>query len=159
MRRECRERFPRHRGLAITTCITARVLCMPGSLTSGSLWSRWRGTRSRLSQCMHNLQFGISGKWPINSFDEYYDLKIVNGLAEGMPVYQQDLFQYIYFFSGICIKLCENKDFVRYPSGLKPYAVEYGRDALTLLPVQRWRFLNYLSVRWVSTTTYCHLNY
>ena len=98
MRRECRERFPRHRGLAITTCITARVLCMPGSLTSGSLWSRWRGTRSRLSQCMHNLQFGISGKWPINSFDEYYDLKIVNGLAEGMPVYQQDLFQYIYFF-------------------------------------------------------------
>ena len=25
MRRECRERFPRHRGLAIPTCITARV--------------------------------------------------------------------------------------------------------------------------------------
>ena len=25
MRRECRERFPRHRGLAIPTCITARA--------------------------------------------------------------------------------------------------------------------------------------
>ena len=26
MRQECRERFPRHRGLAIPTCITARAL-------------------------------------------------------------------------------------------------------------------------------------
>ena len=25
MRRECRERFPRHRGLAIPTCIAARA--------------------------------------------------------------------------------------------------------------------------------------
>ena len=25
MRRECRERFPRHRGLVIPTCITARA--------------------------------------------------------------------------------------------------------------------------------------
>ena len=25
MRRECRERFPRHRGLAIPACITARA--------------------------------------------------------------------------------------------------------------------------------------
>ena len=27
MRRECRERFPRHHGLAIPTCITARYAC------------------------------------------------------------------------------------------------------------------------------------
>ena len=48
MRRKYRERFPRHRGLAIPTWITARASrtcrdCMPGSLSSDFLWSRWRG--------------------------------------------------------------------------------------------------------------------
>ena len=33
MRRECRERFPRHRGLAIPTCITARALMHVGIVT------------------------------------------------------------------------------------------------------------------------------
>ena len=68
MRRECRERFPRHRGLAIPACITARASrawCMSGSLTSGFLWSRWREKRSRPSRCMRNLQFYVSGKWPM----------------------------------------------------------------------------------------------
>ena len=41
MRRECRERFPRHHGFAIPTRITAHVThvlwYMPGSLTSGFL--------------------------------------------------------------------------------------------------------------------------
>ena len=46
MRRECQERFPRHRRLVIPTCITARAVthvrwCMPGSLTRGFLWRRW----------------------------------------------------------------------------------------------------------------------
>ena len=37
MRRECRERFPRHGGLAIPTYITARAWrCMPESLTTVS---------------------------------------------------------------------------------------------------------------------------
>ena len=31
--------------------------CMPGSLTSGFLWSRWRGKRSRHSRRMRNPQF------------------------------------------------------------------------------------------------------
>ena len=44
-RRECQERFPRHRRWAIPTCITARARLhvpwrIPGSLTSGFLWSR-----------------------------------------------------------------------------------------------------------------------
>ena len=43
IRRECRERFPRHRGFAILTYITARAWCKPGSLTSSFLSSRWRG--------------------------------------------------------------------------------------------------------------------
>ena len=50
---EWRERFPRHRGLAIPTCIT---WCIPGSLTNGFHWSRWRGKRSRLSRRMHNFK-------------------------------------------------------------------------------------------------------
>ena len=46
-------------------CITHVPWCMPGPLTSGFLWSRWRGKRSRHSRRMHNPQFNVSGKRPI----------------------------------------------------------------------------------------------
>ena len=36
--------------------------CMSGSLTSGFLWSWWRGKLSRHSRRIHNLQFYVSGK-------------------------------------------------------------------------------------------------
>ena len=36
-----------------------------GSLTSGFLWRRWRGKRSRHSRRMRDLQFCVSGKRPI----------------------------------------------------------------------------------------------
>ena len=75
MRRECREHFPRHRGLASPTFITSSVKhvswCMPGSLTSGFLWSRWWGKRSRHSRRMRNPQFFVSGKRPIE-LDFFY---------------------------------------------------------------------------------------
>ena len=70
MRRECRERFPppprvgdpdMHHG----TCVTHVLWCMPGSLTSGFLWYRWRGKRSRHSRRMRNLQCYVSGKLPM----------------------------------------------------------------------------------------------
>ena len=44
------------------TCVTHVPWCMPGSLTSGFLWSRWRGKRSRHSRRMRNPQFYVSGK-------------------------------------------------------------------------------------------------
>ena len=44
------------------TCVTRVTWCMPGSLTSGFLWSRWWGKHS---QRMHNLQFYVSGKRPM----------------------------------------------------------------------------------------------
>ena len=47
------------------TCVTHVSWCMPGSLTSGFLWSRWRGNRSRHSRRMRKLQFCVSGKRPI----------------------------------------------------------------------------------------------
>ena len=70
MRRECRERFPRpprvsdpdmHHG----TCVTHVPWCMPGSVTSGFLWSRWLGKRSRHPRRMRNPQCYVSGKRPI----------------------------------------------------------------------------------------------
>ena len=47
------------------TCVPHVSWCMPGSLTSGLLWSRWRGKRSRHSRRMRNPQFYVSGKRPI----------------------------------------------------------------------------------------------
>ena len=44
------------------TCVTHVPWCMPGSLTSGFLWSRWRGKRSQHSRRMRNPQFYVSGK-------------------------------------------------------------------------------------------------
>ena len=41
--------------------------CMPGLLTSGFLWSRWRGKRSRHSRRMHKPQFYVSGKRPMEN--------------------------------------------------------------------------------------------
>ena len=46
-------------------CVTHVPWCMPGSLTSGFLWSRWRAKRSRHSLHMRNPQFYVSGKWPM----------------------------------------------------------------------------------------------
>ena len=49
------------------TCVTHVPWCMPGSLTSGFLWSRWRGKRSRHSRRLHNQQFYVFGKRPMTS--------------------------------------------------------------------------------------------
>ena len=40
------------------------------SLTSGILWSRWRGKRSRHSRRMRNPQFCVSGRQPIQQWIE-----------------------------------------------------------------------------------------
>ena len=65
LRRECRECFPRHwvsdHDIHHDTCVTHVSWCMPRTLTSGFLWSWWRGTRSRHSRNMHNKQFYVSG--------------------------------------------------------------------------------------------------
>ena len=47
-----------HRG----TCVTHEPWCMPGSLTSVFLWSRWLGKHCRR---MRNPQFYVCGKRPI----------------------------------------------------------------------------------------------
>ena len=47
------------------TCVTHVPWCMPGLLTCCFLWSWRRGKRSRLSRCMRNLQFYVTGKRPM----------------------------------------------------------------------------------------------
>ena len=70
MRRECQERFPRHRRWAIPTCITARAsrtcrdACRDRQL-SVSFEIGGGGKRSRHSRRMRNLQFYVSGKRPM----------------------------------------------------------------------------------------------
>ena len=44
------------------TCVRHVPWCMPGSLTSGFIWSRGRGIRSRHSRRMRNPQFYVPGK-------------------------------------------------------------------------------------------------
>ena len=68
MRRECRERFPpvppriSDPDMNHGACVTHVSWCVPGSLTSRFLWSRWRGKLSRHSRCMCNPQFYVSVK-------------------------------------------------------------------------------------------------
>ena len=52
------------------TCMTHVPYCMPGSLTSGFLWSRWQVKRSRHSRRMHNPQFYVSGERSIDWMEQ-----------------------------------------------------------------------------------------
>ena len=47
------------------TCVMHVLWCMPGSLTSGFLWSRWPGKRSWHSWHMRNPQIYVSGERPM----------------------------------------------------------------------------------------------
>ena len=46
-------------------CMTHVPWCMPGSLTSGFLWSLWRGKCSQHSRRKWNPKFYVSGKRPM----------------------------------------------------------------------------------------------
>ena len=60
------------------TCVTHVLWCMPRSLTSGFLWSRWRGKCSRHSRCMRSPQLYVSGKMPIPlKTESYHDANFV----------------------------------------------------------------------------------
>ena len=70
MRRECRERFPRHRlqrkllisdpGMHHGTCVTHVPWCMSGSVARGGGRKRFRHSRR-----MRNTQLYVSGKRPL----------------------------------------------------------------------------------------------
>ena len=52
------------------TCVTHVPRCVPGSLTSGTLWCRWRGKLYRHTGRMRNPQFYVSGKRPMYQGDD-----------------------------------------------------------------------------------------
>ena len=52
-------------GMHHSTCVTHVPWCVPGSLTNGFLWCRWRGKRSRYFRRMRNPQFYVAGKRPM----------------------------------------------------------------------------------------------
>ena len=54
------------------TCVTHVPGCKSGSLTSGLLWSRWWGKRSRYSRCMRNPQFYVSDKRHITEWHRQF---------------------------------------------------------------------------------------
>ena len=67
MRRECRDCFPPPSQVSDpdmhhATWVTHVPWCMPGSLTSSFLRSRWWGKRSQHPRRMRNPQFYLSGK-------------------------------------------------------------------------------------------------
>ena len=64
--------------------------CMPGSLTGGFIWSRWRGKRSRYSRRMRNPSFYVFCKRPITTtkLSSHHDENIV---ASGCLVHRNDV--------------------------------------------------------------------
>ena len=77
------------------TCVTHVPWCMLGSLTSGFLWIRWRGKRSRHSQPMRNAQFDLSGK----RSTEYWMSESKTNSGHGMTLISNKTF---YHKSRIC---------------------------------------------------------
>ena len=68
------------------TCVTHVPWCMSVALTSGFLWSRWPGKRSRHSRRMRNPQFYVSGKRPM-ACDQFS----TKALHKPMQTYCQEL--------------------------------------------------------------------
>ena len=80
MRRECRERFPRDRGLAIPTSRHVRyaraVMHAASLITNGFLWSRWRGTRFRYSRRMCDPQEAHCTSIMLQLIHVFYDFDL-----------------------------------------------------------------------------------
>ena len=90
MRRECRELFPRHR-------VTHVPWYMPGSLTSGFIWNRWREKHFWHSRFIHNPQFYVSCKRPV----AWTDVELLLLLLLIRPPWTQvvEIQNYIHWFS------------------------------------------------------------
>ena len=76
------------------TCVPHVPWCIPGSLTSSFLWSRWQEKRSRNSRRMRNPQFYVSGKRLIvlaNVFVWYFG---VTGNSFGLWSYMSHIVSY-----------------------------------------------------------------
>ena len=68
-----------------STCMTHVPWCMPASLTSGLLWSRWREKRSQHSRCMRNTRFYVSGKRPMEREHYSWVVLCLIGIHGSLP--------------------------------------------------------------------------
>ena len=82
------------------TCLTHVPWCIPGSLTSGFLWSRWRGKRSQHSRRLRNPQF-ISSKITQWGFD--FIVKYENGLVPDRHHYRLSMKPALVYSNVICV--------------------------------------------------------
>ena len=72
------------------TCVTHVPWCMSGSLTSGFLWSRCQGKRSRHSRRMRNPQFYVSGKRPTAGNTTLVPYQLTQVTATHLPHWGRD---------------------------------------------------------------------
>ena len=86
------------------TCVTHVSWCVPGSLTSGFLWSRWRGKRSLHFQRMRNPEFYVSGKRPFVECVKTWKLILLR-LSQLIPHSALDIFRSIFFHENLCIMI------------------------------------------------------
>ena len=76
-------------------CVTDVPWCMPGSLSSGFIWNRWRGKHSRHSRRMHNPQFYVFGKRPIERWVHVF----IFSFHLHMPMFAAFLTHYIVYLA------------------------------------------------------------
>ena len=73
------------------TCVTHVPCCMLGSLTSGFLWSRWWGQRSRHSWCMCNPHVQHSTQHYMNSvvggYSTYHCMNSIKERTSSLPLH------------------------------------------------------------------------
>ena len=108
------------------TCVTHVPWCMPGSLTSSFLWSRWRGKRSRNSRRMRKQQLYVSGKKPILWIEINYQYPQFHGSLDNPPLqlgHAWLIATFWHFISSLCQvckrKLYHNQKKKRFIKGIK----------------------------------------
>ena len=90
MRWECRKLLVSDPGKHHGTCVTHVPWCMSGSLTQG-----WRGKRFRHSRRMHNVQFYVSGRRPVE-YAWYKVREFINKLPAALRlIYQCMVYLYV----------------------------------------------------------------
>ena len=81
-----------------------------GSLTSGFLWSRWRGKRSRHSRRMRNPQFHVSGKRPMRPIEKPFPTLVMTGIVDELKLRRRNLFVVVFIWNNpVYIFVIHNK--------------------------------------------------
>ena len=83
------------------TCVTHVPWCMPRSLTSGFLWSRWRAKRSQHSRRMGNFTYMVRGPW----YSAYRVWKSLLHVASMVVVIASSSYNMVFLISSVAVWL------------------------------------------------------